>query len=118
MDTDLKELERRTHRAHSVRKGLEGLGSGAVAGGLTAAALRATGVKADPTLMALGGAAAGGLTGLAAARNENLKDRLRETRTDTRYLNRHAFQESMRQARTRAKHSAFAAELLFLLEVG
>lgn len=108
MDTDLKELERRTHRANTVRRGLEGLGGGAAAGGLTAAALRAAGIKADPALLSLGGAAAGGLTGLAKARGENLKDTLRETRTDDRHFRRLALREAM-------KHSAFADELALLL---
>ena len=110
MDTDLKELERRTHRANFTRRSLEGAGAGALAGGLSAAALRAAGIKVDPEVLAMGATGAGGFLGMAKARAENLKDTLRETRTDDRHLRRLALREAVKQ-----KHSAFADELALLL---
>lgn len=47
---------------------------------------------------------------MAKARAENLKDTLRETRTDDRHLRRLALREAVKQ-----KHSAFADELALLL---
>ena len=44
----LQDDEQRMHRANTTRRALEGLGAGTVAGGLSAAALHAAGIKASP----------------------------------------------------------------------
>lgn len=107
----LQDDEQRMHRANTVRRALEGLGAGTATGGLTAAALRAAGVKASPALLAAGGAAAGGLTGAARGHAENLKDSLGQKRQDDRHLRRLVLRESMRKH----SHSAFVEELVELL---
>ena len=110
----LQDDEQRMHRANTTRRALEGLGAGTVAGGLSAAALHAAGIKASPALLAAGGAAAGGLTGVVRGRAENLKDSVGQRRQDDRHLRRLVLRESMKKH----SHAAFADELLRLLSQG
>ncbi len=111
---DLSDLELKAHRANFTRRSLEGAGAGALAGGLSAAALRAAGVKVDPTTLAMGATGAGGFLGMAKARAENLKDTLGQQRQDDRHLRRLVLRESLK------KHSsdAFVDELCCILSGG
>lgn len=109
-----EELEAKAHRANELRHGLAGAGTGAVASGLTAAALRAAGVKIDPTTAVMAGTGLGGFAGMARSRAENLKDTLGQRRQDDRHLRRLVLRESLK------KHSsaAFADELHRILAGG